>query len=84
MNIVLSNDSCASGGVHLVTEVVARGLQAPGHEVTVLCRVDSIVAERMRGMARLEPILRGASHRAKDYVISPPESAWNNTFGWIR
>ena len=59
MRIVLSNASYAWGGVHQVTEVLARGLQARGHEVTVFVRPDSPLEERMRGVAPVEPILKG-------------------------
>ncbi|HET7460127.1 MAG TPA: glycosyltransferase family 4 protein [Longimicrobium sp.] len=59
MRIVLSNASKAWGGVHRVTEVLARGLQARGHEVIVYGRPGSMLQERMRGVAPFEPILKG-------------------------
>jgi glycosyltransferase involved in cell wall biosynthesis len=59
MRIVLSNASKAWGGVHRVTEVLARGLQARGHEVVVFVRPGSMLQERMRGVAPFEPILLG-------------------------
>jgi glycosyltransferase involved in cell wall biosynthesis len=59
MRIVLSNASYAWGGVHQVTEVLARGLQARGHDVVVFVRPDSPLEERMRGVAPVEPILKG-------------------------
>jgi len=59
MRVVLSNASYAWGGVHQVTEVLARGLPARGHEVTVFVRPDSPLEERMRGVAPVEPILKG-------------------------
>lgn len=68
MRIVLSNASSAWGGVHLVTEVLARGLQARGHEVVVFCRPASRLEERMHGVAPTVPILRGMD-------LSPP-SLW--------
>jgi glycosyltransferase involved in cell wall biosynthesis len=59
MRIVLSNSSWKWGGVHFVTESLARGLAARGHDVTLFCRPGSELESRMRGTARLEPILRG-------------------------
>jgi glycosyltransferase involved in cell wall biosynthesis len=59
MRIVLSNASYAWGGVHQVTETLARGLQARGHEVVVFVRPDSPLEERMRAVAPVEPILKG-------------------------
>lgn len=59
MRVVLSNASYAWGGVHQVTEVIARGLQARGHDVVVFVRPGSPLEERMRAVAPVEPILRG-------------------------
>lgn len=59
MRIVLSNASKAWGGVHRVTEVLARGLQARGHEVAVYGRPGSMLEERMHGVAPFRPILKG-------------------------
>jgi L-malate glycosyltransferase len=59
MRIVLSNASVNWGGVHRVTEVLARGLQARGHDVVVFGRPGSMLEERMRGAAPFEPVLRG-------------------------
>jgi glycosyltransferase involved in cell wall biosynthesis len=59
MRIVLSNASAAWGGVHRVTEVLARGLQARGHEVVVFGRPASMLQERMAGVAPYEPIVIG-------------------------
>lgn len=59
MRIVLSNASKAWGGVHRVTEVLARGLQLRGHEVIVYGRPGSMLQERMHGVAPFEPILKG-------------------------
>jgi glycosyltransferase involved in cell wall biosynthesis len=59
VRVALSNASRAWGGVHLVTEVLARGLQERGHEVRVLCRAGSRLEARMRGIAPLDPVLRG-------------------------
>lgn len=59
MRVVLSNASHAWGGVHLVTETLARGLGARGHEVLVVCRPGSALEERLRGVAPLAPVARG-------------------------
>ena len=59
MRIALSNASSAWGGVHLVTEILATGLQARGHELRVLCRPGSRLETRMRGIAPLDPVLWG-------------------------
>ncbi|HEX2204665.1 MAG TPA: glycosyltransferase family 4 protein [Longimicrobium sp.] len=59
MRIVLSNASAKWGGVHVVTETLARGLAARGHEVAVFCRPDSALEARLRGVVPLEPILQG-------------------------
>ncbi|HYW09302.1 MAG TPA: glycosyltransferase family 4 protein [Longimicrobium sp.] len=59
MRIVLSNASYAWGGVHVVTEALAVGLQARGHHVAVLCRPASPLEERLRGKVELEPVVRG-------------------------
>jgi glycosyltransferase involved in cell wall biosynthesis len=65
LRIALSNASPAWGGVHTVTEHLARGLQARGHEVALLCRPRSPLEERMRGIVRCEPVLNGMD-------LSPP------------
>ncbi|HKP74108.1 MAG TPA: glycosyltransferase, partial [Longimicrobiaceae bacterium] len=59
MRIALSNASYAWGGVHQVTEALARGLQARGHEVVVFVRPGSPLEARMRAVAPVEPVLRG-------------------------
>lgn len=59
MRIVLSNASYAWGGVHVVTEALALGLQARGHDVAVFCRPDSPLQARLAGKAPLEPVARG-------------------------
>jgi L-malate glycosyltransferase len=59
MRIVLSNASFAWGGVHVVTEALATGLQARGHEVTVFCRPDSPLQARLTGKVPLEPVAKG-------------------------
>jgi len=59
MRIVLSNASYSWGGVHRITEALARGLQARGHEVVVFGRPDSPLQERLAGVAPFEPILKG-------------------------
>ncbi|HEX6745880.1 MAG TPA: glycosyltransferase family 4 protein [Longimicrobium sp.] len=59
MRIVLSNASARWGGVTKVTEVLARGLQARGHDVVVFGRPKSLLEERMRAVVPFEPVLRG-------------------------
>ena len=59
MRVVLSNGSYSWGGVHRVTETLARGLQARGHEVVAFCRPGSPLHERMREIVPCEPIVRG-------------------------
>jgi glycosyltransferase involved in cell wall biosynthesis len=59
MRIVLSNASVRWGGVHRVTEVLARGLRQRGHEVVVFGRPASMLEERMRPVAPFEPVLGG-------------------------
>ncbi len=60
MRIVISNASTAWGGIHLVNEVLARGLTGRGHEVTVLCRPGSRLEERMGEIVPVVPVVRGA------------------------
>lgn len=59
MRIVLSNSSWKWGGVHFVTEALARGFGGRGHDVTLFCRPGSELEARMRGIVPLEPFLRG-------------------------
>ena len=59
MRIVLSNSSVEWGGVHVITEVLARGLSGRGHDVTIFGAPNSMLEERMRGIAPFEPILHG-------------------------
>src|SRR3954471_10592899 len=59
MRIVLSNASVNWGGVHRVTEILARGLEARGHDVVIFGRPDSMLEERLRNVARFEGVLRG-------------------------
>ena len=47
------------GGVHVITEALARGLTRRGHDVTVFGAPGSILEERMSGVAPFEPILSG-------------------------
>jgi glycosyltransferase involved in cell wall biosynthesis len=47
------------GGVHVVTELLARGLASRGHDVTIFGAPRSILEQRMRDVAPFEPILRG-------------------------
>jgi glycosyltransferase involved in cell wall biosynthesis len=59
MRIVLSNASSKWGGVHKVTEILARGLIARGHDITVFGYPGRMLEERMRGIAPFIPILKG-------------------------
>lgn len=59
MRVVLSNASVKWGGVHVFTEMLARGLSARGHDVTVFGAPGSMLEERMNSVAPFEPILRG-------------------------
>lgn len=59
MRIALSNSSAKWGGVHVVTEVLARGLQSRGHDIVVFGYPGSRLEERMQGVAPFEAIGRG-------------------------
>jgi len=59
MRVVLSNASYAWGGVHVVTEALALGLQARGHHAAVFCRPRSPLQARLQGKVPLEPVARG-------------------------
>ncbi len=59
MRIVLSNSSSRWGGVHKVTEILARGLQDRGHDIAVFGYPGGMLEERMQGVAPFEPILKG-------------------------
>lgn len=59
MRIVLSNSSVKWGGVHVITELLARGLAGRGHDITIFGAPGSLLEERMRDVAPFEPILRG-------------------------
>jgi len=59
MRIVLSNASFKWGGVHFITEILARRLPERGHEVVVFGRPGSVLEERMRGIVPFEAILKG-------------------------
>lgn len=59
MRIVMSNSSTRWGGVHKVTEILARGLQARGHEVMIFGYPGKMLEERMGGIAPFAPIVGG-------------------------
>jgi glycosyltransferase involved in cell wall biosynthesis len=59
MRIVLSNASYRWGGLHAVTESLARGLRARGHEVVLFCRPQSVLQARLAPLVPHEPILIG-------------------------
>ena len=57
--MALSNSSSQWGGVHKITETLAREFQSRGHDVVVLGYPGGMLEERMRGVAPFEPILKG-------------------------
>jgi glycosyltransferase involved in cell wall biosynthesis len=59
MRIVLSNSSSRWGGVHKVTELLARQLLARGHAVTVFGYPGGMLEKRIRGIAPFEALLKG-------------------------
>lgn len=59
MRIVLSNSSSRWGGVHKVTELLARQLLARGHSVTVFGYPGGMLEKRIRGIAPFEALLKG-------------------------
>lgn len=59
MRIVLSNASFKWGGLHAVTELLAKGLQSRGHDVVVFGRPGSVLEARMKGVAPFEAIAGG-------------------------
>jgi glycosyltransferase involved in cell wall biosynthesis len=59
MRIVISNSSSKWGGVHTVTEVLARGLTERGHEVAVFGYPGGMLETRMQTIVPFEPILKG-------------------------
>ncbi|HEX6574474.1 MAG TPA: glycosyltransferase family 4 protein, partial [Gemmatimonadaceae bacterium] len=59
MRIVLSNSSSKWGGVHKVTEILARGFQQRGHDVSVFGYPDGMLEKRMKSIAPFEPIMKG-------------------------
>jgi glycosyltransferase involved in cell wall biosynthesis len=59
MRIVMSNSSTRWGGVHRVTEILARGLQARGHEVMIFGFPGKMLEERIGGIAPFAPIVGG-------------------------
>ena len=59
MRVVLSNASSKWGGLHVATELLARGLIARGHDVVVFGYPNRPLEERMRDIAPFEPIGKG-------------------------
>ena len=59
MRVALSNASSKWGGLHVATELLARGFTARGHEVVVFGYPDSPLEERMRDIAPFEAIGKG-------------------------
>lgn len=59
MRIVLSNSSNKWGGVHTVTQILARGLSDRGHDVRVFGFRKGQLKERSQDFPRFEPIVGG-------------------------
>lgn len=59
MRVVLSNASVKWGGVHVITETLARGLTTRGHDVTIFGAPASLLQQRMKDVVPFEPILSG-------------------------
>jgi glycosyltransferase involved in cell wall biosynthesis len=59
VKIVLSNSSNKWGGVHTVTQILARGLSDRGHDVRVFGYRKGLLRERTENIARFEPIVGG-------------------------
>lgn len=59
MRIVLSNSSPKWGGLHEVTEMLARGLAARGHDIAVFVYPAGVLEERMQSITHVEPLLGG-------------------------
>ena len=59
MKIVLSNSSNKWGGVHTVTQILARGLSDRGHDVRVFGFRKGQLRERAEKVVRFEPIVGG-------------------------
>jgi glycosyltransferase involved in cell wall biosynthesis len=57
MRVVLSNASNRWGGVHTVTELLARGLLERGHQVHLLARAGSALERRMRAIVPVQAVL---------------------------
>ena len=59
MRIVLSYTSKKWGGVHTVTEILARGLLSRGHDVRLFGHPGTMIEERMKPIVPFDPILGG-------------------------
>ena len=68
MRIVLSNSSSRWGGVHKVTETLARGFQSRGHKVCVFGYPGKMLEERLQGVVPFEPILKGMDFNPRSLV----------------
>jgi glycosyltransferase involved in cell wall biosynthesis len=60
MRLVLSCGSPNWGGLELMAQLLAGGLQDRGHRVVVFCRPGAPLEERLAGTVECEPILGGA------------------------
>jgi len=68
MRIVLSNSSSRWGGVHKVTEILARGFQSRGHQVCVFGYPGKMLDERLQGVVPFEGILKGMDFNPRSLV----------------
>ncbi len=59
MRLVVSNGARTWGGLEQMTELLALGLTARGHEVVLFCRRNSPLHVRLGSLLPCEPILRG-------------------------
>src|SRR4029079_17985367 len=79
MRIVISNASSKWGGVHTVTEALARGLTDRGHEITVFGYPGGMLEERMKSIVSFESILKGMDMHP--LTMSPAVRAFKNHGG---
>ncbi|MEO8577782.1 MAG: glycosyltransferase family 4 protein [Gemmatimonadales bacterium] len=68
MRIVLSYTSRKWGGVHTVTEMLARGFLSRGHDVKLFGSPGTMIEERMKSVVPFEPILGGMDFNPRAIV----------------
>ncbi|MEO5510351.1 MAG: glycosyltransferase family 4 protein [Longimicrobiales bacterium] len=59
MRILFSNSSFNWGGVHLITDLLATGLDARGHQILILCRPGSVLQARLQERFECVSIAKG-------------------------